>query len=203
MRQIKDVIVNFLTENKGILNKGQFKKLYEDALLTFRNDTSCIGEMTVFLYSCGIDPLKYMKEVPLRYLADATGITSVVVPEGVELLRGFCFSSVFIEDVQLPSTLTKIEPSAFSYSDITSLDLPDKVESVPTNIYYHCDNLTSVSVGSKFKFQRNQFSTVPYLSSVDFRGTKAEFRAINEESISLYGLDKVVCTDGTLEKGEI
>ncbi len=51
-----------------------------------------------------------------------------------------------LEGITLPAGLTSIESSAFYYSSVAFINLPDGLASIGTNVFTGCSNLTSISL---------------------------------------------------------
>ena len=51
-------------------------------------------------------------------------------------------------DITIPSGVTEIDSSAFSYSGITSVTIPDSVTYIGSDAFENCENLESVTIGA-------------------------------------------------------
>lgn len=81
-----------------------------------------------------------------EYAFDSSGITSIVIPEGVSEIQfstfRFCNE---LTTVQLPSTLTVISDEAFKQSKkVVSVNFPDGLVSIGGYAFNECDALTEV-----------------------------------------------------------
>lgn len=104
------------------------------------------------------DPL-YTKPVPI---GDNT-ITKVVIPEGVEVIGAYAFANLTaLEEVVLPSTLTKIQNGAFegctslrtvsfgTYDANNNLVAgPNNLQFINNDAFYGCTSLENFSFGSR------------------------------------------------------
>ena len=76
------------------------------------------------------------------------GNADFVVPEGVVSIGNNAFAWSNIKSISLPSTLKRIDPFAFSLTQLESITIPASVEFIGERILNHCSNLTKVTVAS-------------------------------------------------------
>jgi hypothetical protein len=76
------------------------------------------------------------------------GNADFVVPEGVVSIGDNAFAWSNIKSISLPSTLKRIDPFAFSLTQLESITIPASVEFIGERILNHCSNLTKVTVAS-------------------------------------------------------
>lgn len=91
--------------------------------------------------------LKAAKTIDYRNFSDnKENITSVVIPEGVEVIDSFGFADcVNLRALSLPSSLRRIEEDAFyNCSSLTSIVIPDGVESIGDSAFCMCEKLKNV-----------------------------------------------------------
>ena len=62
-------IAEFLKTNQQLIEAGNFRKLYENALSEFNRSKryALISEITELFEAAGIDPLYYMNDIPRGY----------------------------------------------------------------------------------------------------------------------------------------
>ena len=78
-----------------------------------------------------------------------TDITSVVIPEGVKIIKNYAFRFCrSITSFSLPNSLTNIGDAAFEETAITSITIPEGVIEMTGWTFYNCSNLTSISLPS-------------------------------------------------------
>jgi hypothetical protein len=56
-----------------------------------------------------------------------------------------------LTSIVIPACVTDIGPSAFSYSGLMSVDIPDNVSSLGPAAFYGCDRLANVKIGNSVK----------------------------------------------------
>lgn len=78
-----------------------------------------------------------------------TSIKSIVIEEGITGIGRYCFYYANAESVSFPSTLIKIGNRAFSHcSAITSLELPEGLETLEPYVFENCTGITSLVLPS-------------------------------------------------------
>ena len=76
-------------------------------------------------------------------------LKKVILHEGLKTIESDCFAYCSaLESIKLPSTLEQIGRSAFTRSGLKSLEIPESVTKLGSNITLDCKNLTSLSVKS-------------------------------------------------------
>ena len=80
-------------------------------------------------------------------------ITSVVIPEGVETIEAYAFSScTSLNSVTLPNTIKKIGEHAFEICKyLTNITIPEGVETIEAYAFYGCWHLNSVTLPNTIK----------------------------------------------------
>ncbi len=75
-------------------------------------------------------------------------IQSQIVPEGVEILADYAFSSFYIAtEIVLPSTLQNIGNFTFeSCTSLTEIEIPNNVENIAGNAFLNCSNLATIKI---------------------------------------------------------
>ena len=80
--------------------------------------------------------------------ADCSGVTSVVIPNGVWLIHTDAFDGCSgLTSVVIPNSVKYIGSGAFSYcSSLTSVEIPNSVTEIKGFAFYDCSSLTSVEI---------------------------------------------------------
>ena len=90
-----------------------------------------------------------LKKLEYRVFAKS-GLTSVVIPEGITRLPDGTFTECQnLETVTLPTTLEAIENNAFSNSGLTSIFIPKGVTSISSTSFNYCGKLSTISVSDE------------------------------------------------------
>lgn len=175
-------VKEFIEKHIDLIEAEEFKKLYDltRAKITSREDPSFTGEFTETLLSAGIDPAKYMKEIPSHYL-EQSSIQSYVVPHGV----------------------TSIGASAFSYcTSLTNITIPDGVTSIKRGAFSYCSSLMNITIPNTVtEISVEAFSSCTNLKSITYLGTKDQWNKIKlgrQWKTSSRRLKEIKCTDGTI-----
>lgn len=145
--------------NKELLDNNEFEKLYERAD-EYRG--SCmVAQLTEYIFNreIKINPLDYMKEVPVMYLFNRRNIKRVNVPEGITTINKSAFAMCQdLEKICLPSSLKEIQDDAFGddlklsviYYNGTKKDWYN-IKSYPNMLYGHLFGATVYCADGKIK----------------------------------------------------
>lgn len=110
---MKKSLKNFIEENIELIENGEFEVIYSDLDADFRY--TLIGDFTEALIKAGIDPAKYMKEIPSHYLG-GTSLRSYTIPNNITAIGEYAFSGYNgLTEVVIPSTVTSIGAYTFRY----------------------------------------------------------------------------------------
>ena len=121
-------------------------------------DYTLIGEITVPALSPYGDKVSV---IGTRAFQHCTGITSVILPEGVREIQSGAFQGcVGMQRVELPSTLTSLGTGVFQKcTALLRIELPDNITVLPRQTFETCTSLKTVMLGSKLeKIQENAFN---------------------------------------------
>ena len=79
---------------------------------------------------------------------ECTGITSMIIPDGVTSIGGGAFSGCSnLVSVNIPNGLTKIDDSTFSgCSNLTEIVIPSNVTTIGNYAFYRCSSLTKITI---------------------------------------------------------
>lgn len=118
--KMKKSLKNFIEENIEMIENEEFDVIYSDLDADFRY--TLIGDFTEALIKAGIDPAKYMKEIPPHYLG-GTSLRSYTIPNNITAIGEYAFSGYNgLTGVVMPSTVTSIGAYAFRYcSELESI----------------------------------------------------------------------------------
>lgn len=151
----KDAIYALLKDYSYDINNENFKNIY-NAVNDLEKSFSSIHLLTPYLSSLflnsGINPLRYMNEVPAHYLAGSN-----------------------VESIIIPNNITKINHNAFrDCFYLSKVKLSDRLETIEEGAFYDCYRLQTIEIPKTVKtIKRNAF---PDLHYVDYRGTKQEWK---------------------------
>lgn len=110
---MKKSLKNFIEENIELIENGEFEVIYSDLDADFRY--TLIGDFTEALIKAGIDPAKYMKEIPPHYLG-GTSLRSYTIPNNITAIGEYAFSGYNgLTEVVIPGTVTSIGAYTFRY----------------------------------------------------------------------------------------
>ena len=98
-----------------------------------------------------------------------SNLRKVELPQGLSYIGANAFyDSPDLDEVKIPSTVTKIKQSAFSgCTGLTKIELPPQLEEVDYNSFYGCSRLTEITIPSSVKIIRGSaFESCTSLESV-------------------------------------
>ena len=154
----KEQIGKILDETEQLVDSNNFTAFYKYLYKTFNyNKVESVSEMSDFLLMAGINPLDFMKEVPIGYLFGNQDITSIDIPANIEVIKRSAFQNSSLneltfagpvkgigayafsgcenlKDVKLPDGIEVIEDGAFALSGLESLEIPASVKKIGMNI---------------------------------------------------------------------
>ena len=91
-----------------------------------------ISNLTYLLMTAGIDPLKYMDEIPDDYLTHISDLISIDIPGNIKSIGKYAFRNCKnLETIAISNGVTTIGYEAFkNCSSLTSLTIPNSVTSI-------------------------------------------------------------------------
>ncbi len=102
-----------------------------------------------------------------------TGTTNITLPEGLTTIGEQAFPSQ-LTSINIPSTVTAIGANAFKASKITSIALPDGMQTIETSLFENCSELTEITIGKGIKsIATNAFNNCEKLRTVKYTGDLA------------------------------
>jgi len=121
----------------GTIDARDFKTMRDDMPILAIVDLS---EATIVEYTGTEGPLAF--DVNFTYRANT-------VPYNSFSYSGFNPKKINLTTVVLPSSITSIESSSFTYcTGLTSINIPSSVAYIGSNAFYYCTGLTSINIPS-------------------------------------------------------
>ena len=213
LKELQDI----LQENAELLNKYNFKELY-DVVIAKQVD---ISDLTYLLMRAGIDPLKYMYEIPSNYLSYSKDLISIDIPGNIKSIGSYAFGNCIgltsvtigkgvtsigdhafyycrgLESITIPDSVTSIRDFAFEgCSGLTSITIPNSVKSIGWDVFIYCRGLTSVTIGNGvISIGDEAFKYCKELTDIIYMGTVEQWKKIKKEENDFSEV-KIHCIDG-------
>ena len=136
--ELAEFIKNYKTE----INNNDFTEVYKGAHNSLSHkwyDNNALCKLTEIFLDAGIEPLKYMREVPEDYLIHSA-ITSVEIPDNVKSIGNNAFRFCErLKSVTIPDSVTYIGDSAFTYCYyLTSVTISYCLTCISSSVLYVC-----------------------------------------------------------------
>ena len=208
---------DILQENAELLNKYNFKELY-DVVIAKQVD---ISDLTYLLMRAGIDPLKYMYEIPSNYLSYSKDLISIDIPGNIKSIGSYAFGNCIgltsvtigkgvtsigdhafyycrgLKSITIPDSVTSIRDFAFEgCSGLTSITIGNNVKSIGQGVFIYCRGLTSVTIGNGvISIGDRAFKYCKELTDIIYMGTVEQWKKIKKEENDFSEV-KIHCIDG-------
>ena len=160
-------LANFIKQNIDLINESEFDQLYQQ----ITKESVKTAELTEMLLDSDIDFLSFMTKVPEGCFAKIKSLTSITIPESIQLIEDKAFSWCSnLESVKLANSITRIGEGAFYLcTSLKNIDLPSNLTSLKSFVFSKCNSLRSIvipaSVVSVYSFA---FKECENLTSVTF-----------------------------------
>ena len=73
-------------------------------------------------------------------------IKSVVIKPGVTSITSYAFRGIKLSEISIPESVIRIDSSAFYFSGLSTITLPNKLSVISNNVFEGCERLTSIIV---------------------------------------------------------
>ena len=105
-----------------------------------------------------------------------------------------------LKNIKIPKGVTKIESFAFSGCKILeSIEIPDGVTEIENSVFEVCKGLINVIIpASVIKIGESAFSDCESFKSIEFKGNKSQWEAIDMGKDCGLGSCTVHCADGDI-----
>lgn len=146
--EMNDNLKNFIESNIDVIDHNRFDKLYVRANLNF-----LAPNLTELFLEVGIDPLKYLTEVPDNYMKHFKSLKQFPsLHSGIKEIGvgSFAFSSLV--NVEIPSSIEYVHNGAFfNCKDLKTLIIHDGTLSVDSDTCSDCYNLSLVQLADSIQ----------------------------------------------------
>lgn len=196
----------FLRKNLDLLDNNM-SEFYNKANWNLSNK-DCIGELTKFFYSQGIDPLMQMTTVPMNYLGGEYSryIDPKIdlIPFNVKTISDEAFQKLWWDEFNIPANIYKIGIGAFKAAYLHKITLNEGLKEIGNAAFMYCTNLEEIEIpdsveilgyncfsfsglkrlyiGSGVKeLYNNQFDSCSDLEDVTYNGTIEQLKLLADD----------------------
>ena len=115
----------------------------------------CSSGITEVLYDCGIDPLKYMTDIPMHFALFTKQPVSINIPGNVRHIHNYAFSgSTELTDVTMGNGVRRIHTGAFANCrNLKTVIIPSSIITIEEDAFYACDKAQMKFEGSLKEFE--------------------------------------------------
>lgn len=196
---MKEEIKHFIERNIDLIDSGKFKTVYEELR---KLSVMYSGEFTKILLDAGINPAKYMDELPEGYLVGAK-CTSYEIPENITSIGGSAFAYTQLKSVVIPERVEHLNPHVFeNCGNLEKVVLPDNLITIGDYAFFGCIRLIDVEIPDKVTWIGDKvFYGCKDLNSIKFQGTKQQWNKIRKEYSwrDVSAIEEVKCSDGVID----
>ena len=145
--------------------------------------------------------------IGMNAFTNCSSLASVTIGNGVTSIGDWAFSNCSsFTSVTIPDSVTSIGNYAFTNcSSLTSVTIGNGVTSIGSSVFEGCSSLTSVTIGNGVtSIGQLAFSGCSSLKTINYRGTEAEWAAIEKDDAEIPSGCTIVYnyTDATPDEGE-
>lgn len=196
---MKEDIKHFIERNIDLIDSGKFKTVYKELR---KLSVMYSGEFTKILLDAGINPAKYMDELPEGYLVGAK-YTSYEIPENITYIGGSAFAYTQLKSVVIPKRVEHLNPPVFeNCSNLEKVVLPDNLITIGDYAFFGCTRLVDIEIPDKVTWIGDKvFYGCKDLNSIEFQGTKQQWNKIRKEYSwrDVSAIEEVKCSDGVID----
>ena len=196
---MREDIKHFIERNIDLIDNGKFKTVYKELR---KLSVMYSGEFTKILLDAGINPAKYMNELPEGYLVGAK-CTSYEIPENITSIGGSAFAYTQLKSVVIPKRVEHLNLHIFeNCGNLEKVVLPDNLITIGDYAFFGCIRLTDIEIPGKVTWIGDKvFYGCSDLNSIKFQGTKQQWDKIRKEDSwrSVSAIEEVKCSDGVID----
>lgn len=178
LREVK----KFIEDNINLIDEGRFMDL------NLPDDVFIQGEFWEVMRNAGINPLVYLKNIPIAYMK-GEDIKEFKCPSNIESIDSNAFSGCDnLRKVEFNEGLEIIDSEAFYGSGLVEVNLPSSLSQIYEGAFRECEKLEKVSFkGNNLTFiGSGVFSECDSLDSITLPEGLIQLRAaVFEECFSL------------------
>ena len=213
-------VADFLKANKQLIEEGDFRKLYENAVIGFIKPGryALISEITELFEAAGIDPLYYMNDIPSRYhigsvlpktysignmdtigsyaFAYTTGLDTLDI-SSVRYIGDHAFYMSEIAVLEIPGSVKEIQPYTFASSELVNVVINEGTTTILNEAFSHCYTLKDMWLPKSLtNVATSAFWGCTRLENIYYNSTSNDFYNLNI-TIDMIDSDSinVHCTD--------
>ena len=99
-------------------------------------------------------------EVEMSAFNGEKSLTGLVLPEGIEYIGNSAFSYSSLEKIQLPNSLVSIDQASFAFTSLTEIVIPENVEKIGAGAFNFEGDESRISPLKKVTFKGNKIEVI-------------------------------------------
>lgn len=199
---MKEEIKHFIENHIDLIEAEKFKTAYEELR---KLSVMYTGEFTKILLDAGIDPARYMDELPKGYLV-GMNYTSYEIPENITFIGESAFAYTRLKSVVIPKKVEHLNPHTFENCGyLEKVILPDDLMTIGDYVFFGCRRLTDIEIPGKVVWIGDKvFYGCNNPSFIKFQGTKQQWSKIRKEDSwrNVSAIEEIRCSDGIIDLRE-
>lgn len=192
-------IKEFIEKHIDLIEENNFEQFYKK----LETERRFLGQFTEVFLNAGIDPAKYMKEIPSYYLS-GTKIASYTIPQNVTSMAEYVFLNCEnLTDMVIPGNVKAVGKGAFfGCENLKSVMIEEGVAEIGDYAFQLCKGLQNITLPNSVTFiGRMAVDGCSKLTTINYLGTKKQWRSIKKgiEWKAGVPLEEVKCADGIIK----
>lgn len=201
-------------ENKTLILGCKNSIIPEDGSVTIIGENSFIDYVNFTFDALRTKNFKYEKEVKTlpesiiriekAAFSHCLALNKIIIPNNVTQIGAYAFHYCSnLTNIKLSDALTVIEEGLFTMSGLVRITIPKGVKIIKRIAFYSCYSLKEVILPDTItEIETSAFSFCVDLSSIIFKGTKAQWQQIKKEKDWNFGIIRytIYCSDGEIYK---
>ena len=166
MIDIKTDLKHFIENNIELIDNQDYTELYRRWARENPRGSIRSNELTELLLECNINFMPFMSIIP-RYCFCNLPIDNITIPQTISSIDEKAFTGCSkLKHIDFPTSISRIQSSAFEDSGLENVDLPDSVKMIAEKAFCNNASLKNAKVGTAYYLGAKVFANCSQLESV-------------------------------------